>query len=127
MVDAVTPEGMTNISGGMTIGITELENNARPGSAKLVVLLTDGLVNQPESAAVGRPLVVKEAQRAAAESLPIVTISFSAEADPTLMQQVADITGSVHFHVAGSVDSQEADLKEVFLKVAANRPLQLVE
>jgi Mg-chelatase subunit ChlD len=126
-VQGLDPDGYTNISKGMTIGRTELENHGRFGAAQLMVLLTDGLVNKPTSESVGRNLVVSEANKAAAKNLPVVTISFSSEADPTLMQQVADITNTVHFHIVGSVESQEEDLKAVFLKVAANHPLQLVE
>ena len=119
---------MTNISAGMTIGRTELEHNGRSGAGRLMVLLTDGLVNLPVSSAVGRPLVIQEAERAAAEKLPILTISLSSAADPTLMEEVANITGSVHFHVTdNSFGSQEQQLREVFFKVAANRPLRLVE
>lgn len=127
IIQGVNPEGMTNISEGMTIARSELQTNARAGAAKLIVLLTDGLVNQPVDASVGRPMVVEEARKAADANLPIVTISFSAQADPTLMREVADITDSVHFHVEGNLDRQERDLREVFLKVAANRPLQLVD
>jgi len=128
LVQGVQENGMTNISAGMTIGRTELEHNGRSGAGRLMVLLTDGLVNQPVNEAVGRPLVIQEAERAAAEKLPILSISFSSAADPTLMEQVANITGSVHFHVTDNeFGSQEEQLRAVFFKVAANRPLRLVE
>jgi Mg-chelatase subunit ChlD len=128
LVQGVQEGGMTNISAGMTIGRTELERNGRSGAGRLMVLLTDGLVNQPESPEVGRPLVIQEAERAAAEKLPILTISFSSAADPSLMEDVANIAGSVHFHVTdSSFGSQEEQLRAVFFKVAANRPLRLVE
>ena len=128
LVQGVHEGGMTNISGGMTIGRTELEHNGRSGAGRLMVLLTDGLVNQPISPEVGLPLVIQEAERAAAEKLPILTISFSSAADPVLMEEVATIAGSVHFHVTDSAfGSQEEQLRAVFFKVAANRPLRLVE
>jgi Ca-activated chloride channel family protein len=128
LVQGIQENGMTNISAGMTIGRTELEHNGRSGAGRLMVLLTDGLVNLPVSPEVGRPLVIQEAERAVAEKFPILTISLSSAADPTLMEEVANITGSVHFHVTdNSFGSQEEQLRAVFFKVAANRPLRLVE
>lgn len=127
-VKTIRENGSTNISAGMTIGRTELQRNGRAGAGRLMVVLTDGLVNQPVSAAVGRPMVLQEARRAADDKLPILTISFGAASDPVLMREVANIASGVHFHVSGnSFASQEEELRAVFLKVAANRPLQLVE
>ncbi|MBC7852441.1 MAG: VWA domain-containing protein [Pirellulaceae bacterium] len=128
LVQSIQEDGSTNISAGMTTGRVEIEDNGRGGAGRLMVVLTDGLVNQPESAAVGRPLVIQEAQLAADDKLPILTISFGSASDPVLMSEVAEIAGGVHFHVSGdSFASQEEELRAVFLKVAANRPLQLVE
>jgi hypothetical protein len=45
------------------------------------------------------------------------------------MQQVADMTGGIHFNIPGgqSVAEYEAALKDTFRKIAEKRPLQLVQ
>jgi hypothetical protein len=45
------------------------------------------------------------------------------------MQQIADITGGEHFNVPGgaSVAEYAEDLKQIFGKIASDRPLKLIE
>jgi hypothetical protein len=70
-----------------------------------------------------------EAQRCADDGYPIITVSLGSGADTDLMEQIATITGGVHFNVPGgqSVEQYEEDLKDVFREVAADRPLKLVK
>ena len=59
----------------------------------------------------------------------MVTISMGAGADVPLMQQVADITGGA-LQRSGRSDRSlqyEADLREVFEKIASGRAMQLVK
>lgn len=119
-------DGWTAMGSGMELGRRELTANARPNSKKLMVLMTDGMANRPLDRDP-RQYVRDEAQLAADAGFPIVAISFSNESDRTIMQQVADITSGVHFHVAGSASQQEKELKRVFREVAARRPLALVD
>jgi hypothetical protein len=91
-----------------------------------LVLLTDGLANRPTTRDPVQ-YVRQEADSAATHGFPIVSVSFGFDADQTLMAYAANVTRGVHFHVAGSFSSQEAQLREVFRKVAVNRSLQLVE
>ncbi len=121
-----TAEGWTNIGEGMQLGRRELQNNGRRGVKKLMVLMTDGIANRPE----GRDpfeYVISEANAALTQKIPIVAISFGSLADERLMQQVADITGSTHFHVSGWNSSLEDELTKVFRTVAASRPVKLVD
>ncbi|MBX3415103.1 MAG: VWA domain-containing protein [Pirellulales bacterium] len=119
----------TNIGAGMEKARVELQNRARQGSFRMMVLMTDGIANRPSNEKTAKALVLSEANKAAAARIPIVTISLGAGADTSLMQQVADITGSVHFNVPGNrpISEMEEDLKEVFQQVAADRPLLLVQ
>jgi Mg-chelatase subunit ChlD len=119
----------TNIGAGMEKARVELEQNGRPGALRMIVLMTDGVGNRPSNETVARQYVLDEAQLAADAGFPIVTISLGAGADEGIMQEVADLTGGVHFNIPGGqgVDSYEEELKDVFRKIADHRPLKLVK
>jgi Flp pilus assembly protein TadG len=118
----------TNIGAGILKARQELNNNGRPGTFKMIVLLTDGIANRPSNATVGRQYTIDQATAAQIDGIPILTISLGASADTELMQDVADITGGVHFNVPGgqSVNAYTEDLMNVFRDVADHRPLKLV-
>jgi Flp pilus assembly protein TadG len=122
--------GGTNISAGMTKARVELMNNARGGAKKIMVLMTDGVVNMPTGNTTSdKAAVIAEANLAAAAKIPIVTIALGAYADTALMQQVADITGGSCFVVPGGqpIADVTTQLQAVFGQVAADRPLKLVQ
>jgi hypothetical protein len=119
----------TNISAGMRKAREELEDNARVGAFKLIILMTDGIANRPSNTTVARQAALDEAQLAADDHYPIVTVSLGSGADTDLMDQIAQITGGVHFNIPGgqSVAAYEEDLKDVFRAIADDRPLKLVK
>ncbi len=119
----------TNIGAGLQKSRIELQNNARAGAFKMLVLMTDGIANRPTNEATARALVLSEANACAGAKIPVVTISMGAGADVPLMQQVADITSGVHFNIPGGQTGAqyEADLREVFEKIASGRAMQLVK
>jgi hypothetical protein len=122
--------GGTNMSAGMTKGRTDLQKNGRVNALKMMVLMTDGIVNLPTGkSASDKQLCIDEANLCAAAKIPVVTISVGALADVALMKQIADITGGAAFVVPGgqSVAAVKAELEAVFAKVASDRPIQLVE
>jgi Flp pilus assembly protein TadG len=122
--------GGTNISAGMTKARIDLQNNARAGAKKMMVVMTDGVVNMPSgNTTYDKAAVINEANLAASAKIPIVTIALGAYADIALMQQVADITGGVAFVVPGGqpISQVQAQLEQVFQQVAADRPLKLVQ
>ncbi|MBA4018997.1 MAG: hypothetical protein C0483_17650 [Pirellula sp.] len=122
--------GGTNISAGMTKARVDLQNNARVGAKKMMLLMTDGVVNMPSGNSTSdKNAVLNEAQLAANAKIPIVTIALGAYADTALMQQVADITGGAAFVVPGGqpIAQVKAQLEAVFAQVAADRPLKLVQ
>jgi len=118
---------MTNIGAGLQKARLELDENARTGALKMIVLMTDGMANLPRGNA--EEFLLEEAGLCADAGYPVLTVSLGAGADTDLMQQVADMTGGLHFNIPGgqSVDEYEEDLKEVFKKLAAHRPLKLVK
>jgi Flp pilus assembly protein TadG len=120
----------TNISAGMTKGRVDLQNNARPGAKRMMILMTDGVVNLPTgNTTTDKAKVIEEANLCAAAKIPVVTIALGAYADTALMQQVADITGGASFVVPGgqTIAQVEQQLQQVFVQVASDRPLKLVQ
>ncbi len=121
-------DNYTNIGAGIHTAWTELDTNARQGAAKMIVLMTDGIANRPGGTSTARQFALDEAQEAADRQYPIVTISLGNAADTDLMEQIAAITGGVHFNVPGdsSVVDFEDDLLDIFRQIANDRPLMLV-
>lgn len=119
---------MTNISAGMEVGIDELIATARPGTHRTMILLTDGVANRPGNRGEATSRSLDAARRAADEGIPILTVSVGLFADTGLMHDIAEITDGAHFNVPGgsSISQLEADLREVFRRIAAERPLRLV-
>jgi len=119
---------MTNISAGMEVGLDELVNNARSGTHRTMILLTDGIANRPGGRSEAESRSIDAAHRAADEGIPVLTVSVGLNADTGLMEDIASISKGVHFNVPGgsSISQLEADLREVFRRIAAERPLRLV-
>lgn len=118
----------TNISAGMSVARQEIVAKARPRSYRLMVLMTDGLPNEPTSDSVARAACITEANLAVANKIKILTISLGTGADTSLMQQIADITGGIHFNVPGgsSITAIQTQLDDVFKTIATSRLLKLV-
>jgi len=121
--------GGTNIYNGMKTARTELEKNGRVNAFKMIVLMTDGVANLPGSTSNAKTLVIQEANAAAADNYPVVTISMGALADTALMSQVASITNGVYFNIPGGQTAAQyaAQLNAVWKQVADNRPLKIVQ
>ncbi|REJ67232.1 MAG: VWA domain-containing protein [Planctomycetota bacterium] len=123
--------GWTNIGGGLEVARAELQANAREGSYRLIVLMTDGVANWNNGGynpTAARQHVLGEAAAAADLGIKIMTISLGAGADTGLMEDVADITGGVHFNIPGgqTVAEYAQDLTDTFHTIADDRPLKLV-
>lgn len=118
----------TNIGAGMKLARLELEAHARPRAHRLMVVMTDGMVNRPTDANTGKALVLSEATNANNSKIKILTISMGVMADADLMQQVADATGGEHYHVPGGANfaQYQEQLLNAFRQIAASRPLKLV-
>ncbi|MBB76400.1 MAG: hypothetical protein CMJ75_17985 [Planctomycetaceae bacterium] len=128
-------QGWTNIADGLKKARQELEQHGRNGASKIIVLMTDGVANWtggtesghgPEQA---RQEVVNEAQQCRDLRFPIVTISLGSKADLDLMEEVADISGGIHYSIPGGVpvETYADDLIETFEEIATARPLKLVQ
>jgi len=122
-------DSSTNIGDGIAVGRKELEDNVQPNASKLMILLTDGLANQPNNTGYAKTYALEQADLCQKAGIPVVTISLGTGADTSLMQEIADKTGGAHFNVPGgkSVAEYEEELKKVFSIIAAGRALQLVD
>ncbi|MEM7315703.1 MAG: vWA domain-containing protein [Planctomycetota bacterium] len=105
--------GNTHIDAGIQIARQTLENNAREGAEKIMIVLTDGNHN-------GGPLD-PQVLAAVDAGIRIYTITFSSGANQLAMQNVATLGGGEHFH-ANSAN----ELEEVFRKLGA-MPVTLIQ
>ena len=128
-------QGWTNIAAGLKNARQELEEHGRNGASKIIVLMTDGCANwtggteggyAPEHA---RQEVLTEAQHCRDLRFPVVTISLGSNADLDLMEEVAEISGGIHYSIPGGVpvEAYADDLIETFQEIATSRPLKLVQ
>ena len=119
---------MTNIAAGLKEAREELEDRARPNAFKMIVLMTDGQANYPNSSTADDD-VRDEVDLCVDNGYPVVTISLGAGADTALMQEVADDTDGFHFNIPGgqSVSAYEEQLIDAFQEIANKRPVRLVK
>ncbi len=111
-----SPAGWTAIGEGIELGLRSFQDpRARSGALKQIIVMTDGNHNRGVS-----PLI--KADEAAQQGITIHTITFSRDANVSLMRQVADRTGGIHLHA----DTNEL-LIEAFRDVARELPVLLIE
>ncbi len=120
--------GGTNIGAGMHVARLELEANARPNAFRMMVVMTDGLPNLPTSTAVATQYVRDEANACKTAKIKIMAISVGLYADTSLMQEISDITGGLHYNVPGgsTFEEYQANLEAAFQEIAKHRPLKLL-
>lgn len=122
----------TNIGAGLQTARTELLSHGRNGTLRMIVLLSDGntnWLNNRYDLSGAKRAALDQARAANQDGFPVLTISLGANADHDLMQQIADLTGGVHFFVPGGDDvaDYESQLMSVFAQIAAARPQRLVD
>jgi hypothetical protein len=119
----------TNIGDGIRRGCESLTGSyARPGAKKVMIVFTDGLANEPGTEANARLYALAQARLAADADITIHTISFTSQADQSLMAEIAKIGKGVHFHVPGYDMAQYSrELERVLLTISSIRPLALTQ
>ena len=94
--------GGTNIGAGLQAAQAELaSSNSRPFAAKVVIILTDGQRTVGESP-------TGWASNLADDGVMVVTVTFSAEADQSLMKRVAAAGNGFHVHATNQTDLMNA-------------------
>jgi hypothetical protein len=126
-------EGWTNIGDGIYRGCEILSTNeaeghhGRTNAVHVMILLSDGQPNKPctYDCSDGNPTAVGHINNAVdwavQNGIVIFTISLGSEADPDLMEDIADATGGTHSY-AESTD----DLIPIFQEIAQHIFLRLV-
>jgi Ca-activated chloride channel family protein len=119
--------GRTNIAAGINRGIQALTSgSARPYAAKTMVLMSDGAANEPGNcSAVGCSqafqAAIDKAVQAHDQNIIIHTITYG-EADPGLMQDIAEATGGKNY-VAPDAQS----LQDIFEEIALTLPVMFTD
>ncbi|MCA9156878.1 MAG: VWA domain-containing protein [Planctomycetales bacterium] len=117
-VDGFTPQNYTAIGKGLLMGSDSLANDplTRPSAFKTIILMTDGQQNTGPGPDVTVATPIARGQT-------VHTITFSSEANQTLMRQVAQSTqGGIHIHA-----DDAADLADAFRSIARTLAVTLVE
>lgn len=119
-----TWNGRTNIAAGILNGIQVLTDPtfARPFAAKTMVLMSDGAANEPGgSESAGSQAALNAAAQAAGEDIVIHTVTYG-EANPDLMQAIADATGGNHY-----IAPDAASLQDIFEEIALTLPVMFTD
>jgi hypothetical protein len=115
--------GRTNIAAGITRGTEALTSaSARPFAAKTMVLMSDGAANEPggcgsAGCAQAFNAAVNAAVQAASQDIIIHTVTYG-EANPGLMEDIAEATGGNHY-----IAPDEASLQDIFEEIALTLPV----
>jgi Flp pilus assembly protein TadG len=125
-------DNQTNMGGGIDQGIKELTSTrGRSNAAKYMFLLTDGIPNINSSGgtdeSTGQSYATAKATEAAGKGIKIYCVSVGAEANRTLMQQIAGIGHGEEFFAAGTIDQYSAQLAAIFAELSSKRPIRLIE
>ena len=109
--------GGTNIGKGMLEGYAAVTDPsfARDHASKVIVLMTDGRHNygtHPNTAAA----------QIADAGVTLFAVTFSDEADQSLMQNVAETCGGSHYHAVTA-----AQLQDAFREIARSLPTMLTK
>ncbi len=99
VIEALIASGWTDIGDGIGNATMELlSNRSRSDSKKVQVLLSDGNPNRPVNTATALRHSTNKAKEACAYGIKIYTISLGDDANRTLMQDIANITGGKEYY-----------------------------
>ena len=100
-VNAITPEGGTDMSAGLDLALATLA--APPGrrGAARIILISDGLANQGDSSQEG---LVARAQRAARSEYTLTAVGVGEDFNEYLMTALADAGSGNYYYVQNATD-----------------------
>ena len=125
----------TCIGGGLACAINELKSSrARAASAKVIVLMSDGVPNVDEAGRVlsfGASAAVQyayeQADRAGREGIRIYCVSVGYSVDRSIMQTIAAKAHGQEFFASGSPEEYTEQLEDIFRALGGKRPVALIE
>ncbi len=101
-------DSSTNIGGGLQEALNELSSiRARDNARPMIVLMSDGVSN-------AGPNAITVAQQAVDAGIPVYTISVGTEADRSVMQEIAEMTGGQEFYAHGTGAQYTEQLRSIF-------------
>ena len=118
VIDSLTAISQSFVAGGTNIGDGILEGigavgdpmRSRPWAIPVLIVLTDGVHNYGTNP-------IGAAYTAKSQNVSVFTLTFSDEAEQSLMEQVANIAGGQHYHAVTS-----NQLKAAFREIAGRLP-----
>lgn len=89
-IAGIVADGTTDMAGGIRVGLEQLKEHMKPDGINRIVLVGDGVPNDPASATAF-------ADQARAQRVPITSLGLGPEFDETLMASIAQRSGGT-FH-----------------------------
>lgn len=98
LIDGIQPRGWTFLSGGLKMGIKQLENVKSEGPCR-VILLSDGLANK---GVTNKELVAAIGAQARQKGIGVSSIGLGLDFDEDLMLHLAQRGGGQYYYIADS-------------------------
>lgn len=108
-VAEIGPDGGTNMSSGLDLGIDLIEHARESGRVPRVILISDGLANQGDSSQQG---LTHRAGRAARGEYMLSAIGVGADFNEYLMKALADAGTGNYYYLRGSEDLAQLFARE---------------
>lgn len=120
LINSLQPRGGTNLCGGLTEGIEEIERSYDQERVNRVILLSDGLANQGITSPAKIAEIVTEA---ANNGLTVSTIGVGLDYNEDLLQNIAECGKGNYYYIEDPVQIKEIfqeELSSIFKTVAKN-------
>lgn len=117
-IQALSPRGSTNLTGGMMKGADEVLKNLDPKKVNRVLLLSDGLANQGVTNPFEISRMVKEARR---KGVVISTMGLGLDYNEDLMQAIAENGSGNYYYIESPTQMSRifhSELSALFTTVA---------
>ena len=96
VIEALSPRGATNLTGGMLAGVAEVRGNRADNAVNRVLLLSDGLANE----GITHPAEIRKLARQSRETgVPVTTLGLGLDYNEDLMQDIAQQSGGNYHYV----------------------------
>ena len=105
------PQGYTGLYDTTLAAYRQVLRDDAPDSLKTVILLTDGMDQDPDSIGLDKLLTALKDEQDPDNPVRILTVGISQDADEGVLRQIADATGG-SAHIARSPQ----DIQEVFVR-----------
>ncbi|MCA8991789.1 MAG: VWA domain-containing protein [Planctomycetaceae bacterium] len=92
-------------------------------------MMTDGQANRPTSQSVARQYALDEAKLAADAGIKVMCVSLGRGADRTLLDEIAQMTGGVHYNVPPSykIEEYNTEMLNFYRAIAEDRVPEMVQ